>query len=443
MIKPPLILVFDIGKTNKKRLLFDEQYQLVDEEIIQIPETKDEDGFPAEDLDLLTKWVSDSWEKCQRNNAYQIKAIQVSAYGASLVHLDHLGKPFTALTNYLKPYPESLSEKFSSLYDRDNQLGIQTASPLLKNLNSGMQLFYLKNERPEIYNRIRYALHFPQYISSIFSGHYASEITSLGCHTRLWNFQIQAYHSWVHQEAMTGFFPMIYPGSEAFIRRTDGIPVGIGLHDSSASMIPYIFGCREPFVLISTGTWSISLNAFNTLPLTREELNLDCLCYLSFKGDQVKASRLFAGHMLDEYLKKLATQYEKPDREFIQLKPDSDIIGKWMSKDVEVLEAACNQYAFDHWEEAYFAGMVRLVLAQKKSTDLVLAGTPVKQIFVDGGFSKNPVFMYLLARLYPDMKIFASQLAQASARGAAMAMHGHWNHGERPVVMTDVKHIII
>ena len=57
MNKIPVIAIFDVGKTNKKLLLFDEQYKLVYEESKQLLETKDEDGFPCEDVNALTEWV--------------------------------------------------------------------------------------------------------------------------------------------------------------------------------------------------------------------------------------------------------------------------------------------------------------------------------------------------------------------------------------------------
>ena len=37
-MKLPAILIFDVGKTNKKVLLFDEQYKLLQEESIQLEE---------------------------------------------------------------------------------------------------------------------------------------------------------------------------------------------------------------------------------------------------------------------------------------------------------------------------------------------------------------------------------------------------------------------
>ena len=44
----PVIAIFDIGRTNKKKLLFNDQYQVLEEQSVQLPETTDDDGFPAE-----------------------------------------------------------------------------------------------------------------------------------------------------------------------------------------------------------------------------------------------------------------------------------------------------------------------------------------------------------------------------------------------------------
>ncbi len=57
-MKPiPVIAIFDVGKTNKKLFLFDEQYNVVYEEKKQLNETTDEDGFPCEDVHQLTQWI--------------------------------------------------------------------------------------------------------------------------------------------------------------------------------------------------------------------------------------------------------------------------------------------------------------------------------------------------------------------------------------------------
>ena len=57
----PVILIFDIGKTNKKLLLFDEAYNMVYESIEQLQEIKDEDGFEGEDIIKLKEWMLSSF----------------------------------------------------------------------------------------------------------------------------------------------------------------------------------------------------------------------------------------------------------------------------------------------------------------------------------------------------------------------------------------------
>jgi len=56
-LKLPVILIFDVGKTNKKLLLFDEDYKIVYEQTVQLKEIEDEDGFPCEDVFALTNWI--------------------------------------------------------------------------------------------------------------------------------------------------------------------------------------------------------------------------------------------------------------------------------------------------------------------------------------------------------------------------------------------------
>src|SRR5690242_1614899 len=105
-------LIFDIGKTNKKLFLFDEHYNIIHEGSTNFAETKDEDGFPCEDLAALTQWVSEKFHQFSSNPKYNIRAVNFSAYGASFVYLDDLDKPLTSLYNYLKPYPEKLKQQF-------------------------------------------------------------------------------------------------------------------------------------------------------------------------------------------------------------------------------------------------------------------------------------------------------------------------------------------
>jgi sugar (pentulose or hexulose) kinase len=439
MNKIPVILIYDVGKTNKKIFLFDENYNIVHEESRQLPEIKDEDGFSCEDVNALTNWIKTSFNSLAKDERFAIKAINFSAYGASFVYFDKNGKVFLPLYNYLKPFPQDLQKKFYDEYGGENLIAQQTASPVLGNLNSGMQLYHLKYEKPDAFVKIKYALHLPQYLSYILCDSFHADITSIGCHTNLWDFEKNNYHQWVRQEGIDTKFPPVKNSSTIAGYTENGIPVGAGLHDSSAALIPYLSSFTDPFILISTGTWSISLNPFNHSPLSVEELRQDCLCYLSYDGNPVKASRLFAGHEHEQQVKRLAEYFKTSMDQYKNVKPDFELLKKiktkksathhvhhgGMVKQSDFAKRDLNN--FKNYDEAYHQLIADIIDQQVKSTDLVLQGSSVKKIFVDGGFSSNPIYMHLLAEAFPEFEVYAATVAQASALGAALAIHHSWN----------------
>jgi sugar (pentulose or hexulose) kinase len=438
-----VVLIFDIGKTNKKILLFNQQYEIVYEQSENFDEIVDEDGFPCENVALLTNWITDNYNKLNANSNFQIKAVNFSAYGASFVYLNKENKVFLPLYNYLKPLDKDLQDTFYQNHGGEVLLAKQTASPVLGNLNSGMQLYRLKIEKPKEFEQIKYALHLPQYLSFLLSGEKISDITSVGCHTNLWNFEKMKYHSWVAKEnLLQKFAPLISCTKIAGVHGS--INIGTGLHDSSAALIPYLTAFSEPFILLSTGTWCISLNPFNHTPLTNEELQQDCLCYLSYKGTPVKASRLFAGYEHEQQTKRLAEFFHKEEDYYKTVKSDMKIIEKSKIKNDELpvhnnsVMVSHSQFAqrelfeFLNFEEAYHQLIGDIMQQQINCTNLVLNNAKVKRIFVDGGFSKNSIYMHLLANAYPTMEVFAVSVAQASAIGAAMAIHEHWNDSIMP-----------
>src|SRR5262245_27726577 len=126
MHKIPVIVIFDVGKTNKKLLLFDELYQIVHEENVQLPETSDEDGFACEDVHALTAWIKNSFDRIVHDGRFDVKAVNFSAYGASFVYVDIQGNVIAPLYNYLKPYPEKLKQQFYSTYGGESLVSRQT-----------------------------------------------------------------------------------------------------------------------------------------------------------------------------------------------------------------------------------------------------------------------------------------------------------------------------
>lgn len=450
----PVIAIFDIGKTNKKFFLFSEQYRIVHERSVHFAETTDEDGYACDDIQALTNWVRNTLAEALLLPDVTIIAVNVSAYGASFVHLDNMGKPVGALYNYLNPYPQDLQDSFYAKYGGRTAFSLATASPVLGNLNSGLQLYRLLHQRPEWYEKVRYSLHLPQYISYLVSDRPAAEITSIGCHTALWDFAKKQYHAWVYDENIDEKFPPVLRSDATIAIELNGrqLKSGIGMHDSSAALVPYLRSFSEPFILISTGTWCISLNPFNSEPLTEEELGQDCLCYLDYQRRPVKASRIFAGNEHGEEVKRIAAHFAVQEQFYQTLSFDPSIYER-----LSVVHAAKHAVtglqhsafvtrdltAFGSVEEAYHQLIFDLMQQQQVSVSLVLSRQAPSRIFVDGGFARNPLYMHMLAHAFPRMEVYAASVSQASAMGAALVIHNEWNSRPVPGDMVDLKYYTI
>ena len=458
MQKTPVAAIFDVGKTNKKLFLFDENYKIVYEKTARFTEIVDEDGEACENVESLRSSVRDSLQEVLRLPEFQVQAINFSAYGASIVCIDEAGEPVCPLYSYLKPYPEQLRKQFYDTYGGEEEFSKQTASPVLGSLNSGMQIYRIRHERPELFDRISYALHLPQYISYLVTGKCFSDLTSIGCHTNLWDFRKNDYHEWVRKEGVLDKLAPIAPSDEVVPADFMGnvYKAGIGLHDSSAALIPYLVNFQEPFVLLSTGTWCISLNPFNTTPLTEAELQRDCLSYMQYKGKPVKASRFFGGYEHEQQTKRIAEHFNLNTAHYKTVPFDAEIISRLQREQGpapgarpginQLQESVFTQRSlssFDSYAEAYHQFILDLVKQQVASTQLVLEGADVKRIFVDGGFGKNPIYMNLLAAAFPDKEVFAASMAQATAVGTALAIHRHWNSKPLPNDIIELKYYAV
>jgi len=437
----PITAVFDIGKTNKKFFLFDDRYAVIQKQQTTLEQIEDDDGDACEDLSSLESWIQDRLHEVVQNPAYDLQKLNFSGYGATLAHLDREGHIATPIYDYLKPYPKKLLTQFYEVYGGRRTFALETASPPMGMLNSGLQLYWLKYQKPNDFSEINRTLHFPQYLSYMVTGEKVTEQTSIGCHTSLWNFRKNEYHRWVRQEKIHHLLPEIKPLDYTFKteHESNEFRTGIGIHDSSAALAPYLFALDNPFMLVSTGTWSITLNPFNTEPLTFEELKRDCLCYMDIYGKQVKASRLFLGNEYAHQVKKL-NHYFGVDSERISVEIDQELLRHCIvnadSNRRLQLETAHSSGPFPrkepgNWqvgqfssfEEGYHQLILDLASIQVEAIKLAEGTDTVNKLVVTGGVSKNDLFMSLLASFLPEKQVYTASLSHASALGAAMVVN--------------------
>ena len=427
--------IFDIGKTNKKILLFNEQYEMVYEHEEIFEEIKDEDGFPCDDIARIENWLHKSIDELSQSKEYNLKAVNFTTYGASVVYLGEEGRRVGPLYNYLKKMPESIPLEIYEKYGGKTGFCRKTASPEMGMINAGLQVYWFKKTKPEQYAKVKHILNFPQYLSYLFTGKVISDYTYVGCHTTMWDFDKMEYHPWLKQEGITLPQPISSKTTYPVTINGKTIEFGVGVHDSSASLVPYLKESKEPFVLCSTGTWVVIMNPFNSEPLTIDQLQNGCLCYLSTEMEQVKSSLLFLGYVHDVNVEKISGHFNRGKDAFKKVSMNPDFIkeptGDFSNRRVffanglpkEHVDEMVDLSQFGSFDEAYHRLMTDFTQITWEGLQRVFPkNDQTKTIYISGGFNRNEIFTHLLKKWLPGKQIIASEVKNATALGAAMVI---------------------
>jgi hypothetical protein len=449
-----VIAVFDIGKTNKKFLLFDETLRIVHEEEVRFSEITDDDGFQCDDASHIESWMQSCLLYTIRSGNFAIRAVNFATYGATLAYIGQAGERLTPLYNYLRPMPEGVINGFYERYGGIEEFSRKTASPALGMLNSGLQVLWLKNTKPEVFSKVRSVLHLPQYLSYCLTGQLTSEFTSIGCHTALWDFDNHSYHRWVADEGILVPDPVSNEVTYSAKIEDQTLDIGIGIHDSSSSLVPYFKGSDRKFILISTGTWCIFMNPFNSEPLTADQLRKDSLCYMSIRQQQVKSSRLFLGHIHDVNSAHLARSFGVDPGHYKKVKADRRLIASFMNKNSgrvffskgvpdDYIDSEADMSTFRSFDEAYHRLMYDLVDVAMESLNLIIPdGDKTEAVYISGGFARNEIFVILFAARLPKKTVYTSEIDNATALGAAMVIREKAFAGKMPVVDLGLKEVM-
>jgi len=429
-----VVAIFDIGKTNKKILLFDENFEVVFRNSIRFDEIVDDDNFPCDDIESIENWIQKEIIQIQEKGEYAIKAINFSTHGATLVYLDKEGKRVTPLYNYLKPLDHVDFSGFYDNYGGVDEFSRKTASPAYGMLNSGLQMYWLKNYKPDYWKKVETILHYPQYLSYLFSKKVTADFTSIGAHTATWDFDVMNYHNWLANEEI--HLPKPTNGKEAVISNVNGehIAIGSGLHDSSASIIPLLKKKdQNEFVLLSTGTWIITMNPNSTETLTKHQLNNNCLCFMTPEKQQIKSSMQFLGRIHEVYLDALSTYFKVDIDTHLNLELDKVLCNKIVAESNRVfLAEGIDTYFeakpellenFDTYKKAYYQLVFEISKKVNTAIELILdKKSNLKDVYISGGFNRNEMFIHFLTLLKPEVKIRIPNIKNESALGAALLM---------------------
>lgn len=296
------IAVLDIGKTNAKVLVVDLATG-VEEVLARMPNAVVRDGlYPHHDLDMLWGFALSGLRLAAERG---VDAVSITTHGAACVLVDEAGGLALPMLDYEHVGPDGLAAE----YDAVRPGFAETGSPRLPvGLNVGAQVFWLSRAFPAEFATARYVLMLAQYWSFRLSGVAASEATSLGCHTDLWNPWEGRFSSLVSRMGWEGLFPPVRKAAEVLgpvlpsVAEETGLPVGTpvlcGIHDSNASLVPHL--AEAPCGVLSTGTWMIVM----ALGGRAVELDAgrDVLVNVNALGQPVPTARFMGGREVEEIM---------------------------------------------------------------------------------------------------------------------------------------------
>jgi sugar (pentulose or hexulose) kinase len=411
--------VIDIGKSNAKVAVVDLDSR-TEIAVRKMPNTVLRDGlYPHFDIDGLWTFICNGL--AELNALHPFDALSVTTHGASAVLIDADGALALPMLDYEYLGPDELAAE----YDAARPAFSESFTPRLPGgLNVGAQLFWQSRKFPEQFARTTWVLTYPQYWSFRLTGVVAAEITSLGCHTDLWNFETDLYSSLVLKEGWLGRMPEVRPASDvlgvvtpelaAKLGFAKPMPVHSGIHDSNASLLPHILERQPPFAVVSTGTWVIV--GVPGGQLAGLDPSRDCLANIDAFGRPVPSSRFMGGRefeMLTSALTPSPAAISKVLQDGIMLLPSvQQGSGPYPHR-----AATWRPTEPTDEDERYVAAS--FYLAAMTAECLALAGAAGPTV-VEGPFAQNALYLEMLASATGRSVEAMTQSATGTSIGAAL-----------------------
>jgi sugar (pentulose or hexulose) kinase len=417
------IAVLDIGKTNAKVVVLD---AATGDEIaaVRTSNAVSRSGlYPHYGIARLWTFAMGALKSFATEPGFD--AISITAHGASAVLLDVSDNLALPALDYEHHYPDAVNQA----YDRLRPSFGETFSPRLSGgLNLGAQLHYQKTVFPKRFADVATIMTYPQYWAWRLTGIAANEVTSLGCHTDLWNPRTGEYSSMIDKlqlrklmaplrSAFDALGPVLPSVAEAIGIEAD-VPVYCGIHDSNASLLPHLIGREPPFTVVSTGTWVVSFAVGGDLDHLDPER--DALANVDALGRAVPSSRFMGGRefeilkseigdvMLEDAESAVGTVIEKG---FMLLPSVVSGSGPFPSREMRWI-------ASESTNPAERMAAVSLYLALMTDVCLGLIGAK-GPILVEGPFALNKIYTAALAAL-TSSQVIALPGSTGTSLGAAL-----------------------
>jgi sugar (pentulose or hexulose) kinase len=333
------IAVIDIGMTNKKMAVYDDSLRQLDAKY-RVFDPLIVDGLQCHDLDAMEDWFLETLAAAGKQ--FPIKAIAVSAHGATFVCLGKDGKAALPCVYYTHEPGRDFHRRFYERFGAAADLQAVTGTPAFDAMiNPAKGIFFAQEQFPAAFENVRAVLPYPQYWGFRLTGNMGVESTYMGCHTYLWDQVNGGLSSVARGLGLARLLPDKLHKSwdvlgtiSAGIAEKTGLPrqtvVTMGIHDSNASLLPHFAkkgnargaaggvtegaaGSEPGFTLNSTGTWCVMMNPVTQYGFAPDELGKVVFFNISAFGTPVKTAIFLGGQEFEAWSKILMAVHNRQD----------------------------------------------------------------------------------------------------------------------------------
>ena len=425
------VAVFDVGKTNIKLVVFDRGGGVLAERSAPNVPLAPHSAWPYLRLDTEGAWSFLIDALRELGARFYIEAISTTTHGCAGVLMESDGPALPPLD-----YEFDGFAAVDANYDAARPPFDEARSPLLsRGLNLGRHIFYYERCYPAQFKQATAFLTYAQYFGWRLGGTMASEVTSLGAHTDLWRPNEGDLSSLVDALGWRRLFPPMRKAWDTLgtikreIAHATGLSADVriicGAHDSNAALVPHLLSRREPFTVVSTGTWVIIMAVGGKGQL---DPNADMLANVDVRGEPVPTARFMGGREYAVLAGDVAADADEVD------------VAAVIASGALALPAFSNQGGPFASREGVIEGIApttpkaRAALATLYSAlmtaHMLRRLEAPGELIVEGGFARSPAFAAVLARLMAGRQVVIAPISAGAAAGAAML--AHWGEPHPP-----------
>ncbi|HSB95688.1 MAG TPA: hypothetical protein VLC91_04540 [Spongiibacteraceae bacterium] len=411
--------ILDLGKTRAKLSVVNGSGTVLATQDAPATEFGQSASNGTFDIEHIAHWCESALAVLYRQ--FPFAHLIAVTHGATAVAIDRSGAP-TPVRDYEADIPFELCRHYDKLRPAFAETG---SPPLPLGLNLGRQLFQ-QQQTPEAFRDTRALLTYPQFWTWRWAGALGTDISSLGCHTDLWEPRNARWSSLAKQFGWDDLFPpLVEAGGVAGLLQnsiatrlqpTRPITVHWGVHDSNAALAAFL-GDQEPFTLLSTGTWLIAFAVgSNTIAL---DPNRDTLWNVDVFGRPVASARFMAGREREA----IAGNRENATVAALRALLDTDAIAlPSFAAGGGFPELRGRIHSSLPLQDNARAALASLYLALMIDAALDLIGS-VGRIIVEGPLADDDAALTALAALRPQQAVMVTQ-TNCVAHGAARLVFG-------------------